>query len=178
MTMREPDLQPDCARCAALCCVAFAFDRSEDFALDKPAGSPCPNLMADDRCRIHADLVGQGFAGCASYDCHGAGQRVTQEMFAGRSWRESPELAAAMFEAFRILRKVHALLDLLRTAGQLPLTADQSARRDALRAALNPSEGWTNATLADFERSTLQAEVRSFLTSLRGNAAVSGRGAD
>lgn len=177
-TTTDPELQPDCARCAALCCVAFAFDRSEDFALDKPAGKPCPNLTADDRCRLHADLVGHGFAGCASYDCHGAGQRVTQEMFAGRSWRDDPALAAAMFEAFRVLRKVHALLDLLRTAGRLPLTPEQNARREQLRAALLPEEGWTPATLAAFECGTLEEDVRSYLTALRDNAVIADRRVD
>jgi len=91
-----------------LCCVAPAFARSADFAVDKPAGTPCTNLQADFRCAIHADLRDRGFAGCTVFDCLGAGQRVTAA-FAGRDWR-TPEVAAPMFAAFGISRQVHELL--------------------------------------------------------------------
>jgi len=91
-----------------LCCVAPAFARSADFAVDKPAGTPCSNLQADFRCAIHADLRDRGFAGCTVFDCLGAGQRVTAA-FAVRDWR-SPEIAASMFVAFGIVRQVHELL--------------------------------------------------------------------
>jgi len=168
--MTEPMLRADCTRCAALCCVAPAFDRSEDFAVDKPAGVACPNLTADHRCAIHADLTGRGFAGCAHYDCMGAGQRVTQEMFGGRSWRDDPAIAAPMFEAFRLMRQVHALLELLETAGRLPLTAAQRQEHGRLRHALDPGDGWTQSSLAAFEHSALPAEVKAFLASLRGEA--------
>ena len=102
------ELRADCARCAGLCCVAPPFARSADFAVDKPAGTPCGNLQADFRCAIHADLRDRGFAGCTVFDCLGAGQRVTAA-FAGRDWR-SPEIAASMFVAFGIVRQVHELL--------------------------------------------------------------------
>ncbi|HLT10710.1 MAG TPA: pentapeptide repeat-containing protein, partial [Micromonosporaceae bacterium] len=70
------DLRADCSRCAGLCCVVPGFSASSEFAIDKPAGSPCPNLGPDFRCRIHDMLRARGFAGCATYDCFGAGQRV------------------------------------------------------------------------------------------------------
>ncbi|MCY1016082.1 hypothetical protein [Pyxidicoccus sp. MSG2] len=38
--MPRPDLVPDCSACTALCCVATSFERSEDFAFDKPVGWP------------------------------------------------------------------------------------------------------------------------------------------
>jgi len=66
----------DCAQCAALCCVHTTFTKSADFAIDKPAGTPCPNLGEDHRCTIHADLRPSGFVGCVAFDCFGAGQRV------------------------------------------------------------------------------------------------------
>ncbi len=91
-----------------LCCVAPAFARSADFAVDKPAGTPCTNLQADFRCAIHADLRDRGFAGCTVFDCLGAGQRVTAA-FAGRDWR-TPGVAAPMFAAFGVARRVHELL--------------------------------------------------------------------
>ena len=89
-------LEADCSRCAALCCVVPAFSRSSDFAIDKPAGTPCPHLAADDRCGIHAELRGRGFAGCTAYDCFGAGQQVTQVTFGGVGWRASPDVAVAV----------------------------------------------------------------------------------
>jgi hypothetical protein len=102
------ELRADCARCAGLCCVAPAFARSADFAVDKPAGTPCGNLQADFRCAIHADLRDRGFAGCTVFDCLGAGQRVTAA-FASRDWR-TPGVAAPMFAAFAVARQVHELL--------------------------------------------------------------------
>ncbi|MDR3081083.1 MAG: pentapeptide repeat-containing protein, partial [Streptomyces sp.] len=38
------DLRADCSSCFALCCVALPFAASADFAIDKAAGTPCPNL--------------------------------------------------------------------------------------------------------------------------------------
>jgi uncharacterized protein YjbI with pentapeptide repeats len=70
-----------------LCCVAPAFSASADFAIDKDAGRPCPNLQADYRCAIHARLRQRGFPGCAAYDCFGAGQKVSRMTFGGQDWR-------------------------------------------------------------------------------------------
>ena len=103
-------LRADCARCFALCCVAPAFAASADFAIDKPAGQPCPNLLPDFRCAIHAHLGQRGFAGCAVYDCFGAGQQVSQVTFGGRSWHDAPDTASAMFDVFTVMRQLHELL--------------------------------------------------------------------
>jgi hypothetical protein len=100
-------LRADCSRCAGLCCVAPAFAASADFAIDKPAGVACPNLQADFRCGIHAQLRERGFPGCTVFDCFGAGQRITQETFGGRSWREDPDLAATQFAVLPIVRQLH-----------------------------------------------------------------------
>jgi hypothetical protein len=89
--------------------VAPPFDAEQGFGYDKPAGSACRHLLPDHRCAIHAQLRAQGFPACASFDCYGAGQRVTQQLFGGRSWRESPELAARMFSAYARLRALHEL---------------------------------------------------------------------
>ena len=103
-------LRADCARCFGLCCVAPAFSASADFAIDKPAGRPCPHLQADFRCRIHTDLRGQGFRGCAVFDCFGAGQQVSQVTFGGRDWRRDPPAASQMYEVFAVMRQLHELL--------------------------------------------------------------------
>ena len=70
-------LHGDCLRCHALCCTALGFERSADFAVDKPAGTPCPQLATDHRCTIHDALRARGYRGCTVYDCFGAGQIVS-----------------------------------------------------------------------------------------------------
>jgi hypothetical protein len=107
---RRLELRADCTRCFALCCVAPAFSASADFAIDKAAGQPCPNLRADFRCSIHDGLRPRGFGGCAAFDCLGAGQKVAQVTFGGRDWRADPKLAAPMFAAFAVMRQLHELL--------------------------------------------------------------------
>jgi uncharacterized protein YjbI with pentapeptide repeats len=103
-------LRADCSRCAALCCVVPAFAASSDFAIDKPAGHPCPNLGADLRCGIHSELRRRGFVGCTVYDCFGAGQQVTQVTFGGHDWRTTPEVGELMGEVFPVMRYLHELL--------------------------------------------------------------------
>jgi uncharacterized protein YjbI with pentapeptide repeats len=103
-------LRADCARCFGLCCVAPGFSASADFAIDKPAGRPCPHLAADFRCSMHSRLRAGGFPGCTVYDCFGAGQKVAQVTFGGRDWRSSPEIAEPMFAVFGIMRDLHELL--------------------------------------------------------------------
>lgn len=107
------DLIADCAQCAAVCCVATSFDASEDFAFDKPAGTACPYVRPDCRCAIHDQLAVRGMRGCAIYDCHGAGPRVTRA-FAGR-----PGCERERNEAFLVLRVVHEQLWLLSEAAAL-----------------------------------------------------------
>ena len=89
--------------------VAHAFIASSEFAIDKPAGTPCPNLDDAFRCSIHADLRGRGFSGCAAYDCFGAGQAITERTVAGADWRADPDGATEMFRAFEVLRSLHEL---------------------------------------------------------------------
>lgn len=160
-------MRPDCARCAALCCIVFAFDRSEWFGLSKPAGVPCANLDAGHSCTIHGHLAEHGFKGCVSYDCYGAGQRVVQELFDGRSWRDEPALLPAMADSFRAMRLVHELLLLLGAAEKLPLSVEQELALAVFRRSLQPPEGWTLASLAIFERSDIESKTRAFLRSLR-----------
>ena len=103
-------LSADCGACVGLCCVAPAFTASADFAIDKPAGTPCPNLRGDSSCGIHDRLRPAGFPGCATFDCFGAGQQTVQVTHAGSHWREGPDVAAAMFTSFTVLRQLHELL--------------------------------------------------------------------
>jgi Pentapeptide repeats (8 copies) len=159
-------LRADCARCAGLCCVAPAFAASADFALDKPAGTPCPHLQPDARCGIHDDLRGRGFPGCAVFDCFGAGQRTVQVTFAGRDWRTSPELAGAVFAAFGVQRQLHELLWYLAEALALPASAPLRrelralADRTGALAAAGPGE------LAAVDPGRLREEAGGLLTAV------------
>lgn len=104
------ELRADCGRCFGLCCVALPFTASADFAVDKPGGVPCRNLLADFSCGIHDRLRQDGFAGCTVFDCFGAGQHLSQHTFGGVSWRQAPETAESMFAAFAVMRGLHELL--------------------------------------------------------------------
>ncbi|KQX05194.1 MULTISPECIES: pentapeptide repeat-containing protein [unclassified Leifsonia] len=103
-------LRADCANCFALCCVALNFVASADFAIDKRAGDPCPNLQDDYRCGVHSELREIGFRGCTVYDCFGAGQHISQQTFGGRSWRTDRSTATEMFASFGVMRELHELL--------------------------------------------------------------------
>jgi hypothetical protein len=156
-------LRADCANCAGLCCVAPAFAASADFAIDKPAGVPCPNLRADHRCGVHDRLRATGFPGCAVFDCFGAGQQVTQRTFGGRSWRQSPDLAAAMFAVLPVMRQLHEVLWYLAEAATLPGAASLRGEIDAARRRI---EQWAAAPadeLTGFDGGAYRREVGELL---------------
>jgi hypothetical protein len=164
--MRRPDLVSDCASCAGLCCIATSFEVSEYFGLDKPAGMACPHLASDCRCSIHDDLVGRGFAGCAAYECFGAGPRVTRVFGRGAD----PEVRN---QVFLDLRVVHELLWLLTEAAELcpPLRPDVRAvlereieSLDAL--AQGPPAEWLDLDL-DSRTASARAALRRVGAALR-----------
>jgi hypothetical protein len=165
-------LRADCTRCAGLCCVSLPFDRSEWFAFDKAADVPCQNLLPTNTCAIHDGLAARGQAGCAHYDCYGAGQRVTQELFAGISWRTQPEIAAAMFAAFRSLKHVHELRLLLHEAIRLELTSEHLRRREELLLQLEPAEGFSADDLSAMSTDALAHAVYTLLYGLRNTVGV------
>ncbi|MEQ4305190.1 pentapeptide repeat-containing protein [Plantactinospora sp. B6F1] len=128
-------MRADCDRCFGLCCVVPAFAASSDFAIDKPAGRPCPNLRSDHRCGIHRDLRERGFVGCTVFDCFGAGQQVAQVTYQGRDWRTDPEVAAGMVEVFPVVRQLHELLWYLTEALALRPTEPLHTELATVRAA-------------------------------------------
>ncbi|WP_066369707.1 pentapeptide repeat-containing protein [Herbidospora mongoliensis] len=114
------DLHSDCGSCAGLCCVELPFAKSADFAVDKPAGKPCVNLTGDYRCRIHDRLRESGYQGCVTFECFGAGQRVTQE-----------RLDVALFP---LIRQLHELLWYLEEASRYGHAADLHKETETLAA--------------------------------------------
>lgn len=162
-----PDMTSDCANCAALCCIALAFDAGEDFAIDKPAGLPCPNLDGGLGCKHYGHLEAEGFKGCVIYECRGAGQRVTQELFDGDTWANTPAITAPMLDAFAAMRRVHDGIELLLVAERLDLPDSYEAEREALLEAYAPDDGWTEDSLAAFVKSDAPQRLATFLPKLR-----------
>ncbi|MDO6591091.1 hypothetical protein DS901_15715 [Loktanella sp. D2R18] len=111
--MTNRDLRPDCANCASLCCIAFEFEKSESFAIDKKSGEPCPNLNSCGRCSIYDEREEFGFSGCVGFNCYGAGQRVTQDLFEGQNWQNDARLRAPMAHLLIAARRAHEALQLL-----------------------------------------------------------------
>ncbi len=108
------ELTSDCGNCFGLCCVALPYAKSADFPLNKEAGEPCHHLCSDSRCSIHSELRGQGFRGCVSYECFGAGQHVSQVLYEGKDWRTDSNIAFEMFSVFPLVQQLHEMLAYLK----------------------------------------------------------------
>ena len=161
------DFTPDCKNCAALCCMALAFDKGEMFAFDKAAGQACQHLCGDHTCGIHAKLGDIGMQGCIAYSCDGAGQRVTQEVFHGASWQDDPAVRLRMIDAFNAMRLVQKNLLLLGATKPLPLNGAQRAVRVRLQKALTPAKGWTEDSLKRLHTDGTLTKLAAFFKSLR-----------
>lgn len=157
--VQPSELVADCGRCAGLCCVAPAFARSADFAVDKAAGTPCGHLHADFRCGIHGELRERGFAGCTVFDCLGAGQHVVQVTFGGRDWQADPSLAVPMFDAFATVRALHELLFLVEEARML----HPSGALDAVAARIRSDRDGIGHSRGDVDLTGLQHAVGPLL---------------
>ncbi|GAA0599590.1 pentapeptide repeat-containing protein [Streptomyces crystallinus] len=173
-------LRADCANCFGLCCVALAFSRSTDFAVDKAAGEPCGNLGQDFRCGIHDRLRPKGFQGCTVYDCFGAGQKVSQVTFAGRNWRESPDGSRQMFAALPVMRQLHELLWYLAEAQARPAARPVHRQVAAEREKIERLTLSDVDTLLELDVAALRAEVNTLLlrTSELVRAELKGRKKD
>lgn len=116
---RMLELAIDCSNCCGLCCVALYFAKSEGFPKDKAPGKPCQHLQADFRCALHGELKAKGLHGCMAYDCFGAGQKTTQVLYGGGSWRDPQIDAEQMFKAYLKLYQIHQMLWYLLEAERL-----------------------------------------------------------
>ncbi|OIU66331.1 pentapeptide repeat-containing protein [Rossellomorea aquimaris] len=120
-------LTADCSKCFGLCCTALNILASNDFPINKPAGTPCMNLQSNYSCQIHSKLREEGFKGCTVFDCLGAGQMVSQVTFKGQSWREHPEIREKMFQLFPIMEQIHEMIAYTAEALSYDIPADLSA---------------------------------------------------
>lgn len=104
------NLKIDCSKCFGLCCVALFFSKCDGFPADKVAGKPCLNLKDNFSCKIHQSLHDQGFKGCTTYDCFGAGQKVAQVNYEAVSWKENLNVAKQMYDDFIVVRQLHEMM--------------------------------------------------------------------
>jgi hypothetical protein len=109
--------------------VALPFRESHGFAFAKDAGEPCRHLDGDYGCSIHAVLRESGMGGCTSYECFGAGQHVTQVLYAGATWRGRADGGREMFAVFAVVQRLHEMLVLLDQAAALAPGPDVSRLR-------------------------------------------------
>jgi hypothetical protein len=94
-------LRADCDRCRGLCCVVPDHLALQGFRIDKPAEKSCTHLDGSNRCAIHGARASHGYTACAGFDCFGAGQWITNTLFDGAHWTDSPDCAHRMFAAYR-----------------------------------------------------------------------------
>ena len=171
--MAQQDLAADCSRCFGLCCVVPHFATSANFAFDKPARTPCRNLLVDSSCGIHDRLRTSGMPGCTVYDCFGAGQQVSQVTFGGVDWRTDEQLATGMFDVFPIVRELHEQLWYLQEAVTLPAAVELRAELEELVAHLGALTRLGPDPLVQLDRDPLRDRVNDLLA--RVSTLVRGR---
>lgn len=156
------NLVADCGACAALCCELLAFDAGEAFGFDKPAGVRCLHVLPTNHCAIHACLAPAGFAGCAAYDCHGAGPRATR-LFAREVLDDRQRE-----RVFAVLRELHDLMWLLDRAVARCRSADLRAAIGDEIAGLDALARGSAESLIAVDVSARRARARELLAPLRG----------
>jgi hypothetical protein len=151
-----PIFRADCSKCCGLCCVAPDLLAVQGFGVDKPAEKPCVHLNAHQRCSIHATRESHGYAACGGFDCFGAGQWITQRLFGGAKWTDSPDLASRMFAAYRHWAPRFAAAALLEAA--LPYVRED-ARRSLARMMTELTSGEAAAHLNAGDAARLRRET-------------------
>ena len=107
----------------------------------------------------HVPLASHGFPGCVAFDCYGAGQRVTQELFNGMSWRTSDETAVqnlfSAYTSFLALHRLMAMLALAEATVSPPLDTQMRVKREQLNDLCHSEE----AKRGSLDIATLQTDV-------------------
>jgi hypothetical protein len=129
------NFRADCSRCCGLCCVVPAQLSVQGFPSDKPANTPCCYIDACSQCSIHGRRREYGYEACEGFDCFGAGQWITQNLFANARWTDSPDVAKRIFAAYRVWLprfEAAALLEAALPHVRKDARSQLSARIDAL----------------------------------------------
>lgn len=117
----------DCSNCFGLCCAALQFQKSQDFPFSKKEGVSCGNLRSDFGCAVHNQLKANGFNGCTTYECFGAGQFISMELFKGVDWQYDPGSKKQMFQLLPVVRNIHEIIYHLR--GSMELTKNKEIEK-------------------------------------------------
>ena len=139
-------LKINCGMCVGLCCVALYCAKTDGFPADKEGGRPCRHLMGDFRCDMHERLAEKNMKGCLSYDCFGAGQKVTRIYGADKNWRLNPEKAGEIFQVFLIMFQLHQIQWYLLEALSLNIGEQLKGEIEAL---INENENMTGKSPED-----------------------------
>lgn len=99
-TISLQSLKSNCSQCSGLCCTALFFSKMDGFPENKQAGKPCFYLQKNFQCKIHGELEKRKMNGCIGYDCFGAGQQVTQSIYSGQTWQNTPGQAKEIFDVY------------------------------------------------------------------------------
>lgn len=102
-------LTSDCSKCSGLCCIALYCFQSDGFPQNKPIGKPCIHLMDNYKCKIHSNLESMGMRGCIAYDCFGAGQYLTENIYGGVTWQTQPKRTKEICDMFVLVYRLFQL---------------------------------------------------------------------
>ena len=106
----KSNLSINCKECTGLCCVALYFSKSDGFPENKKAGKPCVNLNNDFTCNVYTQLESKGLKGCITYDCFGAGQKVTHEWKTKGAWNTNNSIKQDIFKSFEINQLLNQIM--------------------------------------------------------------------
>ena len=165
--VREVDLVADCSRCFGLCCVLLPFHRDSGFGITKQGGRACHHLDGDDGCEIHGTLREDGWPGCASFDCFGAGQQVSQVTYGGASWRDLDDLGE-MAAVLSVMRQLHEMLAHLTEVLRRSPADDAAEMRAELLALTHTEPGTLLSADLDEVRSRVSPALREAAVRLHG----------
>lgn len=103
------ELNIDCEKCSGLCCVGLYCSKIDGFPEDKEANIPCKHLQSNFKCDIHSQLFKKNLKGCLTYECFGAGQKVTQMYGASGDWSTNSSQRKEIYEVFLRITQLHQM---------------------------------------------------------------------
>lgn len=109
-----------CDMCSGLCCVALYFSKLDGFPEHKKEGVACSHLQDNFLCNIHACLTQRKLTGCLRYDCFGAGQLVTKNIYSSYTWKETKN-PKEIFEVFQVVYQLQEIVWYLSEASMLSI---------------------------------------------------------
>ncbi|MEV4352302.1 pentapeptide repeat-containing protein [Actinoplanes sp. NPDC049596] len=97
------------------------------------------------------------------FDCFGAGQRITQETFGGRTWRDDPALSGPMFASLPVMRQLHEIMWYLSEARKLDEARRVHLKLDQALAETDRLAGGTPAELRKLDLDAHRGRVNPLL---------------